>query len=101
MEALMNDPKVPPAVQFNATKELKEWGYGRSFVPVFSGGMGAMDMFEPGADGGTALTRAAKDSEQERELRRQQVDQAREDMARGIPVPDPLRLLVVVRDEPE
>jgi hypothetical protein len=103
-KALRDDPKVPPAVQLNAVKELNDRAYGKPFVPVFQGGMGAMDMFaEPGADGGvsTPLLRSAKHSEQEREVRKRQIDEAREDMRNGVPVPDQLRLLVAVRDEPE
>src|SRR6516225_10189791 len=78
MESLMNDPKMPGAVQLAAAKELKEWGYGRSFNPVITGGLTAMDTFEPGGAGGTPLLKAAKDADRGREyeLRRQQVDEA-------------------------
>jgi hypothetical protein len=103
LRALRDDPNVPHAVQLNAIKELNDRAYGRPLVPVLQGGVGSMDMLgEPGMEASTPLTRHAKHTaDKEREQRRQQVDQAREDMRKGLPVPAPLRLMVAVRDEPE
>jgi len=37
LRALRDDPKVPPAVQLNAVKEMHDRAYGRSVVPVLQG----------------------------------------------------------------
>jgi hypothetical protein len=105
LKKLRDDPKTPHAIQLGAVKELNDRGYGKAIVPVFQGGMGAFDALvdSSGADGAesTALTRSAKQAEHEREIRKRQIDDARENMRRGRPVSDPMRLLVAVADEPE
>jgi hypothetical protein len=105
LKNLRDDPKTPHAVQLNAIKELNDRAYGKAIVPVFQGGVGAFDALADhgGADGAesTALTRSAKQAEQERKIRRRQIDDAREDMRRGRQVFDQMRLLTTVADEPE
>jgi hypothetical protein len=65
--------------------------------------LAAFRAVEPGGAGGTPLLKAAKDADRGREyeLRRQQVDEARERMRKGLPVPPQMALLVTVVDEKE
>jgi len=101
LRALRDDPKVPPAVQLNAVKEMHDRAYGRSVVPVLQGGMGAMDLYaDPSSDGAsTPLLRSAKRAEADREVLKQQLDAAREDLRVGRPVSGAAALLVTVKDE--
>jgi len=90
--------------RINAGEKVYDRGYGKPFVPVFQGGMAALDMLtEPGLDGGisTPLLRSTKQDERDREALKRQVDAARKNMSAGRPVSDAMALLIAVKDEPD